>query len=123
MSTLKVARNLKKTFYDHIQKLPDDIKTKIYTEYFEPIIKKKQMLYLMVKCNTSCENGYNLQMLLIKVIKYILTNEHTCAYVVKMCHHFNSIYHMYYLKNELSFPLIADKYAKFTAHLLTTAYH
>jgi len=112
---------LNKSLYDRIEKLPDDIKTKIYIEYIEPVIKKKQLIYVLRLCNRT-GSTYKSQELLIKIIKTALSNENICKYLIKTCKHFDSIYYQY-SNNTLGFELISDKYEKFAISLLLITYH
>ena len=118
--SLRIVKLLNKTLYDSIMALPDDIKYKIYREYFEPVIKEKQILYLSIRCNTA--GNYKFQKLLIKIIKNTLNNEYICSYLCKTCESFNYTYNKY-LKNRLEYTLITDEYEKFTVCFLHSLLH
>lgn len=118
---LRVIRFLKKSLYDRIESLPNDIKTKIYNEYFEPKIKRIQLTIMLYRCNSS-NSGLVSQLLFIKLLKNALNNEELCKYLVKTCKGFGRIYDLY-LNNELEFPLITDKYQKFAISWILFTFH
>ena len=112
---------LNKVLYDRIMNLPDDIKYKIYKEYLEPEIKRKQILCILHRCNT-CVYNKNSQKLLLKMITNALNNEYICNYLCKTCKDFDTTYDNY-LKNTLGYRLITDKYEKFVVNWLVSLFH
>lgn len=119
--TLHVIKMLNKLLYERIAKLPDDIKSKIYKEYFEPKIKRREITYMLYKCNLSSSDK-STQILFIKFIKKALNDEELCKYLVKTCKGFNDVYNMY-LNNTLGFELITDKYQKFAVAWILLTHH
>ena len=119
--TIRVIKMLIKSLYQNIQDLPDDIKTKIYKEYFEPKIKGRRLTVMLYKCNMS-SSGYKTQVLFIKIIKEALNNEELCKYLVKTNKGFGHIYNMY-LNNTIEFPLITDIYQKFAVAWILYTFH
>jgi len=119
--TVRVVKMLINTLYERIKALPDDIKTKIYKEYFEPKIVRYRLTYILHRCNTSIV-GYSNQLLFVKMIKNVLNNEEICKYLVKTCDGFGRIYEMY-LNDSMGFKLITDKYEKFAVSWLYHTFH
>jgi hypothetical protein len=121
MTVIRVVRNLNKSLYHRIMALPDDIKTKIYKEYLEPVIKQKHIQCILRKCN-SISSDISHQNLLAKMIKYALNNEYVLNYLLKTCEDFNTTYALY-LNDRLLFKLVTDKYDKFALNWLALLFH
>jgi len=119
--TVRMVKSLNRDLYNRIENLPDDLKTKIYKEYLEPLIKKTQIIHVLYTCNRS-EVTYKSQLLLIKLIKNVLNDEDICKYLIKTCKNFETVYSEYSNDN-LGFPLITDKYTKFAICLILTTFH
>jgi len=118
---LSMVRNLRDKFCENISYLPDDVKMKIYKEYFEPKIKESQLKCLLLKCN-SFSNQKIIYTLNVKLMKYSIENENVLNYLLKKDIIFKEVYDQF-VNDTLMFKLITDKYEKFFMTWFFRLYH
>jgi hypothetical protein len=121
MSKLYIIRQLKINLLDLISNLPDDIKQKIYYEYFDIKLKYERVMYIFGKQHGLTTFGSNI---LSRYIKKILNDEILISYFLK---HSSSFKHIYeenmQPNNNNSFTLIKCKYLNFTLQWIWREYH
>jgi len=89
MSKLYIIRQLKINLLDLISNLPDDIKQKIYYEYFDIKLKYERVMYIFGKQHGLTTFGSNI---LSRYIKKILNDEILISYFLKHSSSFKHIY-------------------------------
>ena len=117
--TLSIVRTLRSNLADMISKLPDDIKKKIYKEYFELTIKYEKIMkifYLQNRKGTAA--GIKI---LARNIKNAITDDKLIELLLKKSESFNSIYLI--KKKSDCFVHFTDEYEKLAMMWVWREFH
>lgn len=117
---LSVIRKLKNDFYKSIESLPDDIKRKIYKEYFE-IPLKEDRIYKVFRLINKCDKNH-IFVRLTELIKQTIDDEELLKSITKSNPLFARVYNEF-VNDTIIYTLIKDPYHKFAYEWIYSCYH
>ena len=111
--TLKVS-SLEK----HISALPEEIKRKIYKEYFEPTILYDKYIFILYSEPSTCLQTAELK----NFLPTILAKKDTLHYILFQCDVFRETYNNHKINKKKTFRLMSNG-ESFSAEILICLFH
>ena len=113
---LSVVRRLKSSLFTFIDNLPDDVKQKIYYDYFDIAFKYERVIKIFKRTSELTSKSSEI---LSRYVKKILNDEDLKKYMLCHCVSFNNVYQY----NDYGFKFFENENERFALAWMWNEYH